>query len=104
MAHFGLIGDRSFTLADDWHHETIAALAGDLSIDASVADESTKKRTLDIICLAGDVDVVVPAGTHVEVSGALIAKDTVLPGHERGGTRIRVRFLRVAGDVAIIER
>ena len=104
MNEIHAIGDFETTLESGWKRARIVAVAGDVTIDATASEWTPAKRHLDILCAAGDVELRIKRGTGVDVWGPPIGRDIVLERADDGAPRIRVRWLRVFGDLAIVQQ
>jgi predicted membrane protein len=101
-------GGRHGKRSREWdvEEELIAvALLGDVTIDLAQAKCVSDDTTIEAYAIVRDVDVIVPSGTHVELSGGVLRGDLVnevpaVPAAERRRT-VRVNGHSLLGDVKV---
>jgi hypothetical protein len=101
-------GGRHGKHSRDWDVEEgliAVALLGDVTIDLAQAKSVPENTTLEAYAIIRDVDVIVPPGTHVELSGGVLRGDLVnevpaVPAAERRRT-LRVHGHSLLGDVRV---
>jgi Domain of unknown function (DUF1707)/Cell wall-active antibiotics response 4TMS YvqF len=85
--------------------KSVAASAfGDLDLDLRDAIISERRTRVTVIALAGNVDVYVPEGVNVDVTGLTVLGHRRDWGHDAGGPdapTVAVRVVGVAGTVDI---
>ena len=78
---------------------------GDVSLDLTEALFGGSGILLTALALMGDVEVVVPAGMEVEMTGLPLLGENSLEIRDRpsapGLPRLRVRALAIMGDVTV---
>jgi hypothetical protein len=101
-------GGRSGKRARDWdvEDELIAvALFGDVTIDLTRTRSLADDITIEAYAVIRDVDVIVPPGTHVELSGGVLRGDLVneVPGVSDAERRrsVSVHGHSLVGDVTV---
>jgi predicted membrane protein len=101
-------GGRHGKRSRDWdvEEELIAvALLGDVTIDLAQAKSVSDDTTVEAYAIIRDVDVIVPPGTQVELSGGVLRGDLVnevpaVQAAERKRT-VRVHGHSLLGDVKV---
>ena len=101
-------GGRHGKRSTDWdvEDELIAiALLGDVTIDLVQTKSLADDITIEAYAIVRDVDVVVPPGTYVELSGGVLRGELVnevpyIPADERRHT-VRVHGHSLLGDVTV---
>lgn len=99
-------GGRKGRRARAWdvEDELIAiALLGDVTIDLSDVRSAPAEMEIDAYALIRDVDVIVPAGTHVEMFGGVLLGDLqdevpTVPQEQRDRV-VRIHGHTLLGDV-----
>jgi hypothetical protein len=82
----------------------IFAMMGGVDLDFTDAKFPPGTTELDIFCLMGGVDIIVPKGVNVEISGIPIMggfEDKVGHGGYEGGPTLRIRGVAIMGGVEV---
>ncbi len=101
-------GGRKGKSAQTWDVEdelVAVALFGDVTIDLSQARSAPREMAIDAYAILRDVDVLVSAGTHVELSGGVVRGDlrNAVPDvpEDRRERTVHIQGHSLLGDVTV---
>ena len=95
-----LFGGTRTTLADGWQDQSLTTILGGAVVEAR---EPAPGATLRLFSVIGGVDVIVPAGSRVEVSGSTLLGGRDIDVRPGDGPAVRISATTVLGGLRVRE-